>query len=62
MKTVLAPNAPWPVQVKVEPKPVKRVRKVMPKPNNGKQKLVDANFERWLSTISPLKTKGNNNA
>jgi hypothetical protein len=62
MKTVLAPNAPWPVQVEVKPKPIKRVKKVMPKPNHGKRKLVDANFERWLSTIPPLKTKGNNNA
>jgi len=62
MKTVLAPNAPWPIQVKVEQKPVKRVKKVMPKPSHGKRKLVDANFERWLSTIPPLKTKGNDNA
>jgi len=62
MKTVLAPNAPWPAQVEVKPKPIKRVRKVMPKPNHSKRKLVDANFERWLSTIPPLKTKGNDNA
>ena len=62
MKTVLAPKAPWPVQIKVDPKPVKRVRKVMPKQSHSQRKLVDANFERWLSNISPIKTKGNNNA
>jgi len=60
MKTVLAPNAPWPVRI--EPKPVKRVRRVMPKPDHSKRKLVDANFERWLNNVTPIKTKGNNNA
>lgn len=59
MKTVLAPNAPWPVYEK--PK-AKRVKRVMPKPNHGKRKLVDANFERWLNNVTPIKTKGNNNA
>ena len=60
MKTVLAPNAPWPVYEK--PKTVKRVRRVMPKPDHSKRKLVDANFERWLNNVTPIKTKGNNNA
>ena len=60
MKTVLAPNAPWPVYEKQ--KPVKRVRRVMPKPDHSKRKLVDANFERWLNNVTPIKTKGNNNA
>ena len=55
MKTVLAPNAPWPALVEV--KPVKRKRK--PKISSNK---VDQNFDRWLSSIPPLKTKGNNNA
>lgn len=59
MKTVLAPNAPWPVYEKPKPK---RVKRVMPKPNHGKRKLVDANFERWLNNVTPIKTKGNNNA
>ena len=53
MKTVLAPNAPWPVYDK--PKPVKLVKRAMPKPSPSKGKLVDANFERWLSTVKPIK-------
>jgi hypothetical protein len=53
-KTILAPNAPWPVQAK--PKPAKQPKRVMPKPDPSKSKLVDANFERWLSTIKPLKS------
>jgi len=56
MKTVLAPNAPWPVYEKPKPKPVKRVKRVMPKPNPSKGKLVDANFDRWLSTLKPIKS------
>ena len=56
MKTVLAPNAPWPVYEKPKPKPVKKAKHVMPKPNHGKRKLVDDNFERWLSTLKPLKS------
>ena len=59
MKTILAPNAPWPVYE--NPKP-KRVKRVMPKPDHSKRKLVDANFERWLNNITPIKTKGNNDA
>jgi hypothetical protein len=57
MKTVLAPDAPWPVKPKENPTPIKR----KPKPKISSSK-VDQNFERWLSTIPPLKTKGNNNA
>ena len=56
MKTVLAPNAPWPVRIEPKAKPVRLVKRVMPKPNQSKSKLVDANFERWLSTIKPLKS------
>jgi hypothetical protein len=54
-KTVLAPNAPWPVRVEPKLKPVKRVKRVMPKPNHGKSKRVDANFERWLQTVGPVR-------
>lgn len=53
MKTVLAPNAPWPVYEKPKPK---RVKRVMPKPNPSKGKLVDANFDHWLSTLKPTKS------
>jgi hypothetical protein len=56
MKTVLAPNAPWPVHIEPKAKPVKLVKHVMPKPNHGKRKLVDDNFDRWLSTLKPLKS------
>jgi len=56
MKTVLAPNAPWPVRIEPKPKPVKVVKQVMPKPNPSKSKLVDANFDRWLSTLKPIKS------
>jgi len=55
MKTVLAPNAPWPVKEEPKQKPVKLVKKAMPKPNHGKRKLVDANFERWLNSVTPVK-------
>jgi hypothetical protein len=55
MKTVLAPKAPWPVPV--EAKPAKRKPKL--KISSSK---VDQNFDRWLSNISPIKPKGNNNA
>lgn len=55
MKTVLAPNAPWPVRVEPKPAPVKRVKPAMPKPNHGKRKRVDANFERWLQTVGPVR-------
>ena len=55
MKTVLAPKAPWPAPV--EAKPAKR----KPRPKTSSNK-VDQNFDRWLSNISPIKTKGNNNA
>jgi hypothetical protein len=54
MKTVLAPNAPWPTYA--EPEPVKKAKRVMPKRNLSKGKLVDANFDRWLSTLKPIKS------
>jgi hypothetical protein len=55
MKTVLAPNAPWPNKVEPTPQPVKR--KPRQKITSSK---VDQNFDRWLSNISA--SKGNNNA
>jgi hypothetical protein len=49
-KTVLAPNAPW-------PKPV--IRQTKPKPASRQKratsKRVDANFERWLQTVEPVR-------
>jgi len=55
MKTVLAPNAPWPVRIEPKPKPVKQVKRVMPKPSQSKGKMIDANFERWLNSVTPIK-------
>lgn len=57
MKTVLAPNAPWPVYEKPKQKPLREAKRVIPKPNPSKSKLVDANFERWLSTLKPMKSR-----
>ena len=51
-KTILAPNAPWPTHAE----PVKKAKRVMPKPSLSKGKLVDANFDRWLSTLKPIKS------
>jgi hypothetical protein len=49
MKTVLAPNAPWPTTTKEKLKAVARKR-VLPPPNNAsKQKNTDAMFEQWAS-------------
>jgi hypothetical protein len=45
MKTVLAPNAPWPV-VKREPVAVKKPR--AKRPSVAKPSQVDANFAAWL--------------
>jgi hypothetical protein len=48
MKTVLAPNAPWPYtatgEVVVKPKP-----KPLPKPKKPRSKIADTNrkFEEW---------------
>lgn len=52
MKTVLAPNAPWP---KVEPLPEKPKFKHKQKPirviaPKTKIKQTNENFERWLAT------------
>lgn len=48
MKTVLAPNAPWPTyEKKVVLKPLPRVR--------AKTSEVDAKFEAWLKTIERVK-------
>ena len=57
MKTVLAPNAPWPTYQNIQKIAVKREKNVPPKPNHSKRKLIDANFERWLSTIKPVKSR-----
>jgi hypothetical protein len=44
MKTVLAPNAPWPSYEKaVKPKPPPKVR--------AKPSEVDAKFEQWLRKL-----------
>jgi hypothetical protein len=51
-KTILASNAPWPTYAE----PVKKAKRVMPKPSPSKGKLVDANFDRWLSTLKPIKS------
>lgn len=51
MKTVLAPNAPWPYKPEApKPTPVatKRVRK-MPAPNHSKRRKTDAKFAEWAS-------------
>lgn len=47
MKTVLAPNAPWPEVGEFKERKQKQPNK---KPEN-----TDKNFERWLSTIQPIK-------
>ena len=48
MKTVLAPNAPWP---KVEPEIAipKPKPKRKPKPGYGKRTQTDRKFEEWLA-------------
>jgi hypothetical protein len=49
MKTVLAPNAPWPTTPKEKPKAVARKRVLPPPKNASKQKRTDAMFEEWAS-------------
>ena len=49
MKTVLAPNAPWPEIGEFKERKQKQPNK---KPEN-----TDKNFEKWLSTIQPIKEK-----
>ena len=51
MKTILAPNAPWPVRVEPKPKPKRKP----PAPNHSKRKRVDANFDKWLQTVGPVR-------
>jgi hypothetical protein len=51
MKTVLAPNAPWPVY-EDQPKPKRKPR--IQKPRQKKSKI-DENFERWLASQPPIK-------
>lgn len=46
MKTVLAPNAPWPNNPAEKPKVVAKKR---PPNNASKQKKTDAMFEEWAS-------------
>lgn len=48
IKTVLAPNAPWPHAVEQQKPAPKPKRKWVPKPNHSKRKQTDANFEAWL--------------
>ena len=52
IKTVLAPNAPWPKIEPVQPKPKKK-----PKPRQpyGKRKQTDANFDAWLNSSKVAK-------
>jgi hypothetical protein len=48
MKTVLAPNAPWPKPVET-PKPVARKR-VLPPPNKPSKRIqTDKKFTEWAS-------------
>lgn len=57
MKTVLAPNAPWPTHQDANKSAVSRRKNVPPKPDHSKRKIVDQNFERWLSTLKPIKVR-----
>lgn len=57
MKTVLAPNAPWPKYEPVPEKPKpkfkhkqKPVRVIPPPKSKSKIKNTDENFERWLAS------------
>ena len=51
MKTVLAPNAPWPVWGKdgepVKPKPKPKPKAKPPKKDPSKIKRTDARFDEW---------------
>jgi hypothetical protein len=49
MKTVLAPNAPWPKVEPIKPKPKKK------RPYRHKYELTDAKFEAWLAKNPPVK-------
>jgi hypothetical protein len=52
MKTVLAPNAPWPNKPVEQPKAVKaapKPRKLPPPKNPSKIKHTDEMFQRWAA-------------
>lgn len=58
MKTVLAPNAPWPTYAMSEPlkslkQPSEALRKAFKKVRS-KPSETDAKFEAWLLTIKPI--------
>jgi len=61
-KTILAPNAPWPVFEQVEPV-VRVARKPALKAQGGSKRQrtrashIDANFERWLASLTPIKER-----
>lgn len=44
MKTVLAPNAPWPMRDKPQPKP-----KPAPRKYRATKTQTDVNYDRWLA-------------
>ena len=47
MKTVLAPNAPWPNKPADKPKPVARKRASPPKKSTSKMQQTDKKFDEW---------------
>lgn len=65
MKTVLAPNAPWPkFESGPEPKPKfehksKPIRKIAPKPKKPRSKIAntDAKFDEWADKNLARKIK-----
>ena len=54
IKTVLAPNAPWPKIEPVQPK-AKPKKKAKPPSTYGKRKQTDANFDKWLGKVEVVK-------
>jgi hypothetical protein len=53
MKTVLAPNAPWPYLKPAAPAPAPEKKKRVPKPpqNQSKRRQTDAKFEEWMAKL-----------
>jgi hypothetical protein len=54
MKTVLAPNAPWPGRIKPAPKPATKAaptKRVHKRKDGSKQSQVDARFEEWMAKL-----------
>jgi len=47
MKTVLAPNAPWPNKPADKPKPVARKRASPPRKSTSKMQQTDKKFDEW---------------